>query len=296
MSHSPIAVVRLYSRSRAAVRHATARGAPGLEFDRFGRKLGGQLLYHGIRSGFYYMVNPVSSVRYFEFPFALAALPPELRDCLDVSSPRLFSFYVASHYPTARVLMANPDERDIGASATHARCLGLGNVQTRHCGLDELAAHRERYDAIWSISVIEHVSGAYDDHQAVQWLYGCLKPGGRLILTVPVDRQYRVEYRDRSDYGIQIQTDAGKYFFQRVYDRNAIWERLLSPIGREPSRIGWFGECVPGHYAEYEQRWLRDGLDCTVDDPREIVDHYQEFRSWEEMPGLGICGLVIDKP
>ena len=59
--------------------------------------------------------------------------------------------------------------------------------------------------------------------------------------------------------------------------------------------LRWFGEKMPGHYADYERRWIERGLACTIDDPREIVDHYQEFGSWSKMPGMGVCGLMIEK-
>jgi len=52
--------------------------------------------------------------------------------------------------------------------------------------------------------------------------------------------------------------------------------------------------CSAGRSAN-EKRWMRDGLAGTVEDAREIVDHYREFRNWEEMPGMGVCGLMIEK-
>jgi len=71
---------------------------------------------------------------------------------------------------------------------------------------------------------------------------------------------------------------------------------LLEPLGREASVVPWFGEREDGSFHDYIQRWLKDGLDCTVEDPREIVDHYRLFDDWENMPGVGVSGLVIDKP
>lgn len=86
-----------------------------------------------------------------------------------------------------------------------------------------------------------------------------------------------------------------QYFFQHFYDKAAIWQRLLKPIGREPSVIRWFGEISPGRFKQYVQRWMREGYACTVEDPREIADNFQEYETWEEMPGMGVCGLMIEK-
>jgi hypothetical protein len=115
-----------------------------------------------------------------------------------------------------------------------------------------------------------------------------------LIITVPVDRQYWIEYRDQDYYGTQRE-EQGRYFFQRFYDFQAIQERLLAPIGQQSTQIRWFGEIEEGHFHEYIQRWLKDGIDSIVDDPREMVDHYQEFERWQDMPGAGVCGIVVDK-
>ncbi len=267
-----------------------------MEFDRFGRRVGRRLLKRRSLAGFNYLLTPVNIVRYFEFPFALSCLPSPLERCLDVSSPRLFSLYVATQFPWARIQMINPDARDISQTTAMARALQLSNIRTRCCAVDVLRTAHETYDCIWSLSVVEHIAGPYDDRRAVEYMYEALKAGGRLILTVPVNRRFEVEYRSDDAYGTQAgSTTQGQYFFQRVYDRRAIWERLLSPLGKEPTIVRWFGETTPGHFADYTRRWMREGHACTVDDPREIADHYREYPTWEAMPGMGICGLMIEK-
>ncbi len=286
----------LYRRGWRAYRYALARGAPGMDFNHFGRQLGRRLLARGVTAGLSYLLTPVSSVRYFEFPFALACLPEQPGCCLDVSSPRLFSLYVAKRFPAAFIRMINPDARDISQTAGIVSRLRIGNLFTEWCGVEALATQDPSYDCIWSLSVVEHISGACDDREAVKLMHDALVDGGRLILTIPVDREFRDEYRDHDSYGLQRDRGRdGRYFFTHIYDKPAIWERLLSPIGREPSVVRWFGETTPGRFVRYEQRWMREEHGCTVDDPREIADHYREFATWEEMPGMGVCGLMIEK-
>lgn len=295
MLYKPFALLRLYALSRAASRYAAARGAPGLEFYHYGSQLGRRLLGKGSRAGIRYMLAPVSIVRYFEFPFALSCLPECPGHFLDVSSPKLFSLYVAEKGLTRSILMINPDPGDASETAAMTSRLRINNVRVQRHGVDMLANQRDTYDCIWSISVIEHIAGEYDDSYAIKLMYDSLKDGGRLILTVPVDREFLVEYRDQDYYGTQPSQTGGENFFQRVYDKAAIWKRLLSPIEKEPSVVRWFGETTPGRYREYEKRWVSEGLSHTIEDPREIADYYQEFSSWEEMPGMGVCGLMIQK-
>ena len=69
----------------------------------------------------------------------------------------------------------------------------------------------------------------------------------------------------------------------------------VAPTGQEPVLVRWFGETVKGRFAEYERRWMREGYNCVVDDPREIADFYREFSTWKDMPGKGVCGLTMIK-
>ena len=265
-----------------------------MAFDGYGRRKGVSLLLKGSRTGAGLLLRPVDSVRYFEFPFTLSCLPEIPARCLDVSSPRLFSLYVAESNPAAAIRMINPDGQDAAATATLVHKLRLENVEVSTCSVDALRSERGEYTCIWSISVVEHIAGAYDDREAVRWMYDALMTGGRLILTLPVDRSFWEEYRHIDHYGTQPDVGA-RYFFQRWYDKNAIWERIVGAIGREPDTVQWFGEIEPGHFADYERRWMQKGFFATVDDPREIVDHWSTFPSWESMPGQGVCGLMFEK-
>jgi SAM-dependent methyltransferase len=240
------------------------------------------------------LLSPVSSVRYFEFPFALSCLSSASASCLDVSSPQLFSLYVATHERDKTITIMNPDGRDLAVTTRTIGDLGLSNVLVRNAAVDALSGEPNTFDCVWSISVIEHIAGDYDDRQAVKLMYAALAAGGRLILTVPVDRAFHDEYRDVDYYGTAPQV-SGRYFFQRWYDKNAIWSRIVDSVGVEPEVVQWFGEREPGVFAAQEKRWLDTGLAETVNDQRSMVDGYRLFDSWESMPGQGVCGLMFKK-
>jgi SAM-dependent methyltransferase len=286
----------LFLKALEAVDYARSRKIPGLAFDDFGRTLGRKLFLAGVRGATQYLLTPVNIVRYWEFPFTWACLPPGDGDFLDMSSPRLFDLFVATHRPAARITVMNPDARDLAQTAQIANAMNLSNIICREQTVESLAHTPNAYDCIWSVSVIEHISGKYDDSQAIRWIYDALKPAGRLILTFPVDRKLVIETRDTDYYGTQEPLANGQYFFYRRYDLDAVHERLLKPIGRQPDVMRFFGETTPGRYLEYEQRWIQHGFAVTVDDPREIADHYREYDRWEDMPGLGICGVMFTKP
>jgi hypothetical protein len=291
-----LALPGLYWRSLAASRYARRHEFAGQAFDRFGRRLGYRLLRHGQKNGIGYVINPVSMIRYFEFAFALKCLKSDPGECLDVSSPRLFSYYAAAHFPEAKIHMINPDGPDIEHSALVVRRMDWKNVTTAHTGVDAIAREGRTYDTIWSISVIEHIAGKYDETWALRLMYGCLRPGGRLIVTTTADRNAWDEYRSDDPYGTQPDRVAGKHFFQRWYDNSALESRIFSPLNVRPSRIEWFGEMIPGRFVDYDRRFVSKGWKVTVDDVREFRENYRAYESWDQMPGAGVVGFMIEKP
>lgn len=287
--------LEMYTRSQRAYKYALSNRTIGIEFATFGRNIGLRLVSKLSRGGFKYFLTPVQITRYFEFPFVLSCVPNIAGNWLDVSSPRLFSLYAGTENESSTILIINPDEQDINQSSDIAKRLSIKNLRAEKCDLKKLAESEPKFDCIWSISVIEHISGDYDDRIAIKMMYDLLSPGGRLILTVPVDRQFRDEYRETDVYGLQSSVSSERYFFQRIYDAASIQKRLIEQINVEPTIQRWFGERIPGTFDAFEQRWIRDGFKVTVDSPREITDNYCEFDNWDAMPGFGVCGLMFEK-
>jgi SAM-dependent methyltransferase len=285
----------LFGRSLLATVRAWLLGAPGLRFGAFGRLVGARALLVGERAGLDLLLTPVNIVRYWEFPFARRHLPPRTGSCLDVASPRLFSYYVASYRGPSSIRVINPDVADADLTANLAAVLRLGCIDVEAVPVQALASEGGRYDAIWSISVVEHIPGD-GDTAAMRVMYGALAPGGRLIVTVPVDRRPWDEFRDADPYGLGSSRGPQGYFFQRWYDEAAIHTRLIDPIEPPSVALEWFGERVPGRFADYEREWQRFGHRRTVDDPHEIGAWYRPFARWAEMPGQGVCGIAIGKP
>jgi SAM-dependent methyltransferase len=292
---SLIAAPGLLFRSAAALRHGQKARIPGLEFDAFGRRLGLRLMRSGhVGLGASYLLNPVSIVRYFEFPFVAASIPAGAKLCADVSSPRLFSLFWAAKHPEAAIQMINPDEHDLEETRVVAESAGVA-LELVNVDLSVFRDRPHAYDAIWSISVLEHVHGEYDDREAIAWLYSALRPGGVLAVTTTIDRVFWDEYRDADPYGL-VKDASGPVFFQRWYDLAAIQGRLIDPLHGARASLAFFGEKRPGMFKAYEAEWMRGGMRRSVEDPRDIADDFREFSSWDEMPGAGVCGIRIVKP
>lgn len=299
MRTDPMTIYKLWRESRQSAATARAKGLMGMDFYDFGVDLGQRLIPRAVLTGkhpgatLHCWLTPVSCVRYFEFDFVRSGLPQNDGDWLDVSSPRLFGLFTGRSRSAASITMINPDAKDIEFTEYARRSLGLRNLITAHADVQALLESGRKFDCIWSISVFEHIGGRYDDSAAVAMCRELLKPGGRLILTVPVDRTYRDEFRVSNAYGTQQKSDNGRYFFQRHYDLPALLDRLVRPFGGMETSFSWFGETQPGVFAAYETEWLKKGYAVTVRDPLFMAERFRRFDAWEAMPGAGVCGIVL---
>lgn len=297
MKRNPIQLLRWTLRARRSVRDAQQAGIEGLEFDRFGRGVGWRLLIRGRRPGLRLFLHPVDFLRYFEFSFAKSALPDlPSAACLDVSSPFIFSMHTAATRSGWSVLMTNPDEKDLAVSNTVRKTLRLGNVETARA-YASAAAGLGSFDAIWSLSVIEHIPGSGDSN-AMRSLYSALNPGGRLIVSVMTDKVHRDDFRAVDPYGLNATADPSTgVFFQRFYTEQTLKERLLCDgLVDSVEEICWFGESKRGAYdrrlgldlAGYDYEW-------AVGEPIRTATEFRRFSTFHEMPGIGVCGFVLKK-
>jgi hypothetical protein len=117
-----------------------------------------------------------------------------------------------------------------------------------------------------------------------------------LILTLPTDKTAWTEYRPQDSYGLQAPNANGEYFFQRFYDAEAIRRRITGPVRCEPEVIRWFGEEKQGRFHTHTKRIMEEGLIGHILDPIEMAGNYREYDTWEDMPGIGVCCLLLRKP
>lgn len=287
-----------WCQAKASVIIASMMGVSGKRFALFGWQCARALRQRGhIKASRALSLTPVNSVRYFEFDYARRSLPKALGACLDVSSPRLFSAYVYARRAFSRMVMLNPDSRDLSQSRKLITALQSeqDNVGFHEGYPGDLLERGHVYDCIWAISVIEHIPPP-EDARTVQTLWRLLRPGGTLILTVPTDKPGWEEYRTDDPYGLTVQRNSSnEVFFQTFYDQENLQKRIIDPTEEQPAQMEWFGERSRGHFHRYIKRWRKRGVEVTLKDPLDIALHYRRFNSYDEMPGMGICGLTFQK-
>lgn len=276
--------------------YAGNRGLMGRDWARFGRRLALRAARTMPRSALALWLTPVNCFRYFEFDFVARHMPAAWSRLLDVSSPRLFPLRMAFENPGATLIAINPDRSDLEYTDKLGSVLGLANLDTRAIVVEDLAADARDFDVVTSISVIEHIAGDEGDINAIRSLYARVRPGGRLLLTVPVDRQYRLEYRSAAQYEVATDEKDGMFFFSRIYDATTIRSRLLDSCPGAAVELQWYGEREAGLWRAYEARWLREGARVTIDDARMMARDYRLYPNFDSMPGEGACGIAITKP
>jgi SAM-dependent methyltransferase len=186
------------------------------------------LLRHGpSRAALIRLLIPLDPSRYLELPWARRTLGATRgRRILDLASPKLLA--VALARDGANVVSVDALDTEIDAwrrlapearfEVADGRALPFGDAE---------------FDHAYSISVLEHIPDDGDE-LALRELARVVRPGGRILLTVPYAHTYWEDWRDRPVYGAEAEGD--RYFFERWYDGDRL-DRLgaAAPV-RELSR------------------------------------------------------------
>lgn len=167
------------------------------------------------------LVIPLDPSRYLELPWAVQALGARPGEhVLDLASPKLLA-----------VQLARAGVRVTSVDAYPAEVEAWRELAGAEPGLSfEVADGRSlpygdgSFDRACSISVLEHVAED-GDAPALRELARVVRPGGRVVLTLPYASRAWDEWRDRPLYG----SGEESAFFQRWYD-DARVEALLAAV------------------------------------------------------------------
>ena len=181
------------------------------------------LVHHGyLREAVIRVFVPLDPSRYLELPETTNELDARHGErVLDLASPKLLAVCLAragvevvsvdqlkSEIESWRKLTA--DERRLTLQVGDGRALPF---------------EAGSFDHAYSVSVLEHIPEPGDE-QALRELARIVKPGGRVVVTLPYAAVYREDWRDAPVYADQGGA-GGRHFFQRWYDAGRL-ERLAA--------------------------------------------------------------------
>jgi SAM-dependent methyltransferase len=270
----------------------------GLKFDAFGKKV--SLLYLKklkIKKFVRLFINPVSITRYFEFDFTYRNIDKNKKiKILDISSPRLFGMYINYYHKNIEYYMTNPDKDDLRESIEYFKLIDLDKTNFMNLDVLSLPLKSNYFDYIIMISVLEHIPEP-NDIKSFKKLWQLLKPNGKLIITVPISKNYFEEFRKYNVYKLEDIKKSGKgYFFQRFYDYKKINENILKQISQKNVyQIEIFGEMESNFFKNYVIRWIKEGYFETVKDPIYILKKFKFFSSINDLVDTGVAGISLIK-
>lgn len=271
-------------------------GGPGLLFHLRCAGLGVlSLVTRRLKRGHYNLIFfPMDSTRYFEFDVAwerLRGLP--FTHYLDVSSPRLLPLMLMRSNRQAIAELINPDASDIRDTEKYFRAFGVGE----RCRFSELTVEQasfepSSFDLITCISVLEHIPA---DGDAVERMWSLLRPGGRLVLTLPCMSQPMEQYISDNQYGVLQPENDGYTFWQRYYDEERLQEKIFHTTG-PPEHMLIFGEKTNGlFFRNATMKRVLGGRYPFWREPYMMATEYRYFPSLEELPGEGVAYLEFLK-
>ncbi len=182
------------------------------------------LVRHGYRhEAVVRVVVPLDPSRYLELPWASERLDAQAGErVLDLASPKLLAVWLARQ--GVEVTSVDQLEREI---ETWQALAGDAGVGFRVADGRALPFEDGSFDHAYSISVLEHIEEP-GDADALRELARVVKPGGRVLVTLPHALEHREDWRDAPVYANE--PGGGRSFFQRWYD---------------PSRVDALVEAVP---------------------------------------------------
>lgn len=242
------------------------------------------------------LVWPLDSTRYVEFDFCMREIGrlPSVDAYLDVSSPRLLPTLILRRFARAEALLVNPDKGDLPLTRQLLDDLGL----SRRCTFTQAllgpdVVQSEGYDLVTCMSVLEHIP---DDAAAVRVLWDAVRPGGRLLLTVPCQAQPEEQYMNVDPYGLLGADEHGIVFRQRLYSKGCLECRVFAVTGPPVSFAVW-GERKPGYILnDTLQKWgsLRYPF---WSEPLRATTKLARYSEVEALPGEGVaCMAFLKEP
>jgi SAM-dependent methyltransferase len=189
-------------------------------------------LWASRRYGFvHWLFGGADYSRAVEYPLAARLLQARAGErLLDVGAGRRGEFAALAR--KAGLDVTAIDERDdVGAEAAD-RSLRFQRADARRLPFED-----ESFERITAISTIEHIPDG--DDRAMAELGRVLRPGGRLVVTVPFNPLKRADLYIRGGvYG----REGERVFFERVYDEEELERRLIAPSGLRLAERIYLGE------------------------------------------------------
>lgn len=247
-----------------------------------------------IKEAFRLIVIPVSYWRALEYRmfFDLVDLKKGIK-ILDIGSPKLLSLYLAKKY-----------DLKVYATDIHPYFLETYSLLRRLLHISKEAYQLQRedgrnlsfedscFDLVYSISVLEHIPDE-GDSKCMKEVARVLRPGGKCFLTVPFSPVYREVYTRRTFYwsGVSSVREDGQLFYERRYDEQALFDRLINPSGLHVDKLFFVGERIFKR-STMQMCDLLHPITGPVQPILSKIIHTKPVKNWQELD-KPLCAVLL---
>jgi len=188
-----------------------------------------------VRQALVRLVIPLDPSRYLELPPTIASLAPEAGErVLDLASPKLAAVALARRGAIVTSVDLFEDE-----VATWRELADGERGVSFEVGDGRALSHGDgTFDHAYTISVLEHMPDGGAE-QALGELARVVRPGGRVVVTLPYSERYHEVWHDQPAYGDQPAGPDGRFFFERWYDEARVdaLVRAVPELALEQRRV-----------------------------------------------------------
>lgn len=262
----------------------------------FGMRIGARLLLRGrIRQSLPFLIRPVNYWRALEYSLVLREGEFGRGDrVLDIGSPKLLALYLAKTVG-AQVFATDIDDYFVQTYGL-IRALERISPEILHVVTEDgrkLRFNDHSFDKVYSISVLQHIP-EHGDAECVREIARVLAPGGRCLITVPFAERSGMEYLDRRRvYWARhsAMLNESMVFYQRRYNEQDLFHRLIEPSGLRLRTVKYVGERVLTNV----QREVWDYLPVVTGPIQPLLSqlfHTRPADRWRDLK-KPLCALIV---
>lgn len=192
-----------------------------------------------------FSLYPMDLIRIQEYPFLISAIQnTKIKNSriIDISSPKIISFLIKEKFEPRNFVLTSYNDKASESQISLYNSVSKNQLLLCEADATDLGNYYNKFDFLYSISVIEHIPGE-GDIKAMDEFSKVVVHGGYVCITIP----YGKEPKEYMDY-----LDSSK-FSHRYYTFETIQKRLFHK-NLKLCKVEIVEERYPGYYQKVRKK------------------------------------------